>query len=128
MFKKLVSYKFTIAAAGLILLALLLPSKSIPKFPSFFGIDKLAHFTLFFIFTTSYLLESRRMRHHFPSLGFSVFFIGLFIICSELLQLLTSSRNFEWVDMAFDGMGTLFSFIILFGVSKFFRRASGKGS
>jgi VanZ family protein len=123
MFKKLASYKFTIAAACLILVALLLPSKSIPKFPSFVGIDKLAHFTLFFIFTTSYLVESRRERHRLPSLLFSVFFIGLFILCSELLQLLTSSRSFELADMAFDVLGTLFSIIILLGVSRLLRKA-----
>lgn len=123
MLKKLVSYKFTIAAAGLIVLALLLPSKSIPKFPSFFGIDKLAHFTLFFIFTTSYLLESRHERNAFPSLLHSALFIGLFIICSELLQLLTSSRNFEIADMAFDAAGSLFSLILLLSISALFGKS-----
>ncbi len=115
MIKKLAAYKFTIAAAGLILLALLLPSKSIPKFPSFFGIDKVAHLALFFIFTTSYLLESRRERKVLPSFLHSALFIGLFIVCSELLQLLTSSRNFELTDMAFDAAGTIVSYVLLLG-------------
>ncbi len=123
MLKKLAAYKFTIAAAGLILLALLLPSKSFPKLPSFFGIDKAAHLALFFLFTTSYLLESRRERKVFPSFLHSALFLGLFIVCSELLQLLTSSRNFELADMAFDAAGTIISYIVLLGYFAF----SGKG-
>jgi len=123
MLKKLASYKFTVAAAGLVLFALLLPSKSIPKFPSFFGIDKVAHLVLFFLFTTSYLLESRHERKAFPSFLHSALFIGLFIVCSELLQLLTSSRNFELADMAFDAAGTIISYIVLLGYFAF----AGKG-
>lgn len=128
MVKKLLSYKFTIAAAALILAALLLPSKTFSHLPSFFGIDKLAHFVLFALFSAAYLVESGGIRKSLPSVAVSALSIGLFIMCSELLQLLTSSRSFELADMAFDAMGTIFAFVILFSLSKLFRKAPGKDS
>lgn len=109
--KKIVAYKFTLASACLILVALLLPSSSFPKMPSVIGIDKIAHLGLFFLFTLSYVLEFRRKNKNLPGLLHSVFLILIFIVSSELMQLLTSSRHFEWMDMVFDASGAVVAFL-----------------
>ena len=105
------AYKFTIASACLIIVALLLPSSSFSSVPSFGGIDKLAHLALFFVFSLSYILEYRKERKKAPPVFFSLSIIILFILGSELLQLFTTSRRFEWIDMLFDLAGALTAFL-----------------
>jgi VanZ family protein len=109
--KKILAYKFTIASAGLIIVVLLLPASSFSTMPSFSGIDKLAHLALFFVFSLSYILEYRKEKTKNPPFFSSIFIIILFILGSELLQLFTTSRRFEWVDMLFDLAGALAAFL-----------------
>jgi VanZ family protein len=111
--KMLAAYKFTILSACLILVALLLPSSSIPKIPTFFGIDKVAHFLLFLLFTLSYVLEFKRKNKKLPGLLHSTLLVFVFIVVSELLQLLTSSRHFEFMDMVFDAGGATAAFLAI---------------
>ena len=79
--------------------------------PSFSGIDKLAHLALFFVFSLSYILEYRKEKAKNPPFFLSIFIIILFILGSELLQLFTTSRRFEWADMFFDLAGALAAFL-----------------
>lgn len=109
--KKIAAYKFTIASACLTLVALLLPSASFSGLPSFLGIDKIAHFGLFLVFTLSYLLEYRREKGKLPFSLQGTLIILVFIVCSEFSQLLTISRNFDWIDMLFDAGGAATAFI-----------------
>jgi len=81
--------------------------------PSFIGIDKLAHLALFFLFSFSYILEYRREKKKNPPFFSSIFIMILFILGSELLQLFTTSRRFEWVDMLFDLAGAAAAFLLL---------------
>ncbi|HWR12770.1 MAG TPA: VanZ family protein [Rectinemataceae bacterium] len=110
--KKIAAYKFTIISAALILVALLLPSSSFSSMPRFFGVDKIAHFCLFLLFTLSYTLEFRRLNGKLPGFFHSIVFVLIFIVSSELLQLLTSSRHFEFLDMAFDAGGAAAAFLV----------------
>ncbi len=109
--KKIAAYKFTVISAILILVALLLPSSNFSSMPTFFGIDKVAHFFLFLLFTLSYTLEFRHYNGRLPGILHSVLFVLIFIVTSELLQLLTSSRHFEFMDMAFDAGGAAAAFL-----------------
>ena len=109
--KKIEAFKFTLISACLILVALLLPSSSFPKVPSVVGIDKIAHFFLFMLFSLSYLLEFRRYNGKLPGLLHGILLILAFIVSSELMQLLTKSRHFEFLDMAFDAAGAAVAFI-----------------
>ncbi|MFA5852364.1 MAG: VanZ family protein [Spirochaetales bacterium] len=109
--KKIEAFKFTIVSACLIFVALLLPSSSFPKMPSVVGIDKVAHFFLFALFSLSYLLESRRYNGKLPGFLHGILLILAFIVISELMQLLTKSRHFEFLDMAFDAAGALAAFL-----------------
>lgn len=110
--KKIVAYKFTIASACLIIVALLLPSSSFSSIPSLVGIDKFAHLALFFIFSLSYILEYRREKEKSPPFLLSILIMILFILGSELLQLFTTSRHFEWFDMLFDLAGASAAFAL----------------
>lgn len=103
--KKIIAFKFTILSGVLIIVALLLPSSSFRNAPSFIGIDKVVHFFLFLVFTLAYLLEFRRYSGKLPGYIHSVIFVLLFIVGSEVLQLLTPSRRFEMLDMLFDASG-----------------------
>lgn len=103
--KKIAAFKFTILWGVLIIIALLLPSSSFRKAPSFIGIDKVVHFFLFLIFTLAYLLEFRRFSGKLPGYLHSMILVLLFIVCSEVLQLLTPTRRFELLDMVFDASG-----------------------
>lgn len=116
--KKIVAFKFTVLTAALILVALLLPSSSIPRMSSIAGIDKIAHFFLFLLFTLSYLLEFRHDKGRFPGLFHSIILVLVFIVISETLQLFTVSRNFELLDMAFDAGGAAVAFIATRAVLK----------
>lgn len=98
-------FKFTILTACLILVALLVPGSTYRSFPSFFGIDKLAHLGLFFLFSLSYSLEYRKAFLRIPALAHAFGLFLMFIVSSELLQLLTSTRHFELMDMVFDSVG-----------------------
>jgi VanZ family protein len=110
--QKIVAFKFTFATAVLILVALLLPSSVYRSAPRFFGIDKIVHFALFFLFAICYLTEYRRCNGRFPGLPHGIVLVILFIIASELLQLLTPTRNFEFLDMAFDAAGAGAAFLV----------------
>jgi len=108
------NYKFTILCALVILVALLLPSAAFQKMPSFFGVDKVAHTILFFFFALSYMLEYRKAHGRPPKLLYAAVLVLGLMVGSELLQLLTSSRHFEFADMAFDLGGAC----IAFGISR----------
>jgi VanZ family protein len=123
--KKIADFKFTILIAALILVALLIPSSAIPKVPTFYGIDKAAHFILFFFFALSYILEFRRANHRLPSLLSSFFLVFFFMLASETLQLFTRSRHFELLDMAFDGAGATTAYVVMMIFLKT-RKDSGK--
>lgn len=103
--KKIVAFKFTLLSGVLIIIALLLPSSSFRKAPTFIGIDKVVHFFLFLVFTLAYLLEFKRYSGKLPGYVHSIVLVLLFIVGSELLQLFTSSRRFELLDMLFDASG-----------------------
>ena|SRR3989339_727445 len=118
---KIAAYKFTLLSAILILIALLLPSSSMPMLPSVIGIDKIAHFFLFLFFTLSYVLEFRHERGRLPGFLHAVLLVLFFIVMSETLQLFTASRHFELLDMAFDAAGAGAAFIatkVAFGSRK----------
>jgi len=114
---KIAYFKFTILTACLILVALLVPGSTYRSFPSFFGIDKLAHLGLFFLFSLSYSLEYKRAYTHLPSVVHAFGLFLVFVVSSELLQLLTSSRHFELTDMVFDiiGASAAYAAVALFG-------------
>lgn len=103
--KKILSYKFTALSALLILVALLLPSKAMPVMPFSFGIDKAAHLVLFFIFSFAFSLEAKKSGGSIAGIATRGLIIIAFIFGSEALQLLTSSRHFEFADMVFDATG-----------------------
>jgi VanZ family protein len=109
---KIEAFKFTSATALLIIVALLLPSSVYRGAPRFFGIDKIAHFALFFLFAVCYLTEYRRYNGRMPSLPHGILLVVVFILSSELLQLLTATRHFEFMDMAFDAAGAGAAFAI----------------
>lgn len=109
---KIEAFKFTSATALLIIVALLLPSSVYRGAPRFFGIDKIAHFALFFLFAVCYLTEYRRYNGQMPSLPHGILLVVVFILSSELLQLLTATRHFEFMDMAFDAAGAGAAFAI----------------
>jgi VanZ family protein len=109
--KKIAAYKFTLASACIIIVALLLPSSSFSTMPSFIGIDKIAHLALFFVFSLSYVLEYRKEKGKAPSFFISMLIIVFFILGSEFLQLFTTSRRFEWIDMLYDLSGALAAFL-----------------
>lgn len=102
---KIAAFKFTTITAALILVALLLPSSVYRGAPRFFGIDKTVHFAMFLLFAFCYLNEYRRYNGRRPSLGHSASFVVVFILATELLQLLTATRHFELMDMVFDAAG-----------------------
>ena len=111
---KIAAFKFTTVTAALILVALLLPSSVYRRAPSFFGIDKAVHFAMFLIFAFCYLTEYRLYNGRRPSLGHGILFVVVFILSTEMLQLLTATRHFELMDMAFDAAGAVAAAAISF--------------
>jgi VanZ family protein len=77
----------------------MIPSSAIPSVQAPFGFDKLIHFFLFFIFALIYLGDYRNDKKRYPPLVYSIFTMLVFILISELLQLLTRTRHFEFMDI-----------------------------
>lgn len=90
----------TVFATLLILVAVLLPGSKIPDV-GFTGIDKLAHFTLFYLWSLA-------VRFDFK-INFKwawAFFAGvLFIYLTEVLQLFAEDRSYDYYDMVADSIG-----------------------
>lgn len=93
-------YLATILVTILILVAVLLPGSKIPSV-GFQGIDKLAHFTLFYLWSLA-------IRFDFGS-GFKWlvgFLAGLtFSYLTEVLQLLVEGREYDYYDVLADAIG-----------------------
>ena len=123
--KKIAAYKFTFLTATLILVALLLPAKTYSNFPSAPGIDKVAHFVLFFLFTFAFGEEYRRDKKTVPSLLIETTAVIPFILASELLQLLTRTRHFEAKDMVADALGAATA-IAIAGLYRRLKQDKGK--
>lgn len=92
-------YWFTIGITTLILVAVLLPGSAVPDVGNF-GIDKIIHFLLFFGWAVA-------IRFDFPLLNkILVFIIGtLFSLLTEVFQLFTEDRSFDYFDMLADAVG-----------------------
>ncbi len=92
-------YWCTIAVTLLILIAVLLPGSAVPDVGNF-GLDKIVHFLLFFAWAIA-------IRFDFPSLNkILVFVIGIVFSCfTEVLQLFTEDRSFDFFDMLADAIG-----------------------
>lgn len=103
--RNLITYKFTALSAAVILVALMLPSSSLPSVPSIIGIDKIAHLALFFLFSFAFSLEAKKEKGRLSGLVPRMLIILVFIFGSEALQLLEPTRHFEFADMAFDALG-----------------------
>lgn len=124
--KRLAAYKFTLLSAGIVLTGLLLPAAVFQRAPvTGEGIDKIAHFAMFFIFSLSYLLEYKAARKAPARFLPASAVIAVFIVISEVLQIFTHSRHFDFADMAFDAAGAVFAFICSLLPSMF---PQGKGS
>lgn len=83
----------------LILIAVLLPGSAVPDVGNF-GLDKIVHFLLFFAWAVA-------LRFDFASLNkILVFVIGIVFSClTEVLQLFTEDRSFDFFDMLADAVG-----------------------
>ena len=92
-------YWCTIGITLLILIAVLLPGSAVPDVGSF-GLDKIIHFLLFFSWAVA-------VRFDFPHLNkLLVFLIGLIFSClTEVFQLFTEDRSFDYFDMLADAVG-----------------------
>lgn len=106
------AYTRTIVSALVILLALLMPSSAIPSVKTPFGFDKFVHFGLFFIFALIYLGDYRNDKKRNPKLLYSISTILVFILITELLQLLSRTRHFEFMDII-AGVGGAFTALII---------------
>jgi VanZ family protein len=90
----------TAIATTLILIAVLLPGSKIPDV-GFGGIDKLAHFTMFFSWSLA-------IRYDFqPNFKWAIGWIaGLaFSASTEIFQIFADERTFDVWDILFDGIG-----------------------
>lgn len=90
----------TIAVTILILIAVLLPGSKIPSV-NIVGIDKLAHLTLFFLWSLA-------IRYDFtPNFKWIVgWIVGLaFSALTEVFQIFADERSFDVWDILFDGLG-----------------------
>jgi VanZ family protein len=93
-------YLATIFVTVLILVAVLLPGSKIPSV-GFQGIDKLAHFTLFYMWSLAIRFD---FNNNFKwIIGFIA---GLtFSYLTEVLQLLVEDRAFDYYDIIADTAG-----------------------
>jgi VanZ family protein len=84
----------------LILVAISIPVSRMPH-TGFTGLDKIIHLFMFYTWSLSAQFDtSIKFRWN------RILFIGIgFALLTELLQLTTKSRSFDWFDWLFDSLG-----------------------
>lgn len=93
-------YLATIAATVLILIAVLLPGSKVPDV-GFSGIDKLAHFTLFYLWSLAIRFDFEKNFKWIVVLSVGVAFSFL----TEVLQIVVEGRTFDYYDIVMDAIG-----------------------
>lgn len=90
----------TISITVLILVAVLLPGSKVPDI-GFSGIDKPAHFTLFFLWSLAVRYDFTRNFNRMIAWIVGV----LFSISTEVLQIFVEDRSFDLWDLVTDALG-----------------------
>lgn len=111
-------FSFTLIWTGLIFLACLIdPSPMVEDLPPMFGIDKVAHFVLYFVLIGLFLWEynARRWKGNKKDAK-KLFWFSLLISCIlgavvEYLQSLTAYRGMDEMDLVADIVGALFAYL-----------------
>jgi len=98
---------FTIAWGIMILILCLMPASDLPKVERIPNLDKIVHFTLYFVLSVSELitikLQKTKINSAFVIIGF---FLGSFLI--EVLQgILPFNRSFSMLDLVANLSGLL---------------------
>lgn len=93
-------YIYTILASLLILVAVLLPGSQVPNV-GFAGIDKIAHISLFIIWSVAFRLDTGSSFKWMWCLIIGV----VYSVASEFIQILAEGRTFEWLDIGCDCIG-----------------------
>lgn len=93
-------YLSTVAVSILILIATLMPGSKIPDV-DIVGIDKVAHFTLFFIWSLAVRYDYK------PKFNWIFGWITglIFSTATEVFQIFADGRSFDRWDILFDGLG-----------------------
>ena len=93
-------YLATLAATALILTAILLPGSKIPDV-GFSGIDKLVHFTLFYLWSLAIRFDFEK------NFKWKLAWVAglIFSLLTEVLQILVEGRSFDYYDIVADGIG-----------------------
>jgi VanZ family protein len=89
-----------------ILVVVLLPGSTIPN-PKIVGLDKVVHFTMFFIWIIA-------VSYDFSFLNkWILLLVGIFFsVLTELFQLLVDSRSFEVYDVLADAAGVIVGLLL----------------
>jgi len=85
--------------------------------PHITGLDKVAHFTMYFIFALLFM-RMRKIRNPKPQLRYLLFLSVIVPIIDELHQIPISGRSFSFWDILADFMG----FITVFCLYRFFNK------
>ena len=110
--KKLWPYKLTFLVTLIILYGLLMPGDSVPSV-SIPNIDKLIHFGMFFVLSSTFSVEYFFDRKSLPSAKLLFISTFSFALATELMQgLLTASRACDPKDLLADMIGVLATFFI----------------
>ncbi len=100
------SYKFTIAAALVVIVLLLLPSQFFPRTPrTAIELDKVVHAILFGIVTAIFSAEHFSRTRKSPPFLLTLLTFAAFSILTETSQLFTKTRHFDMRDFAADMVG-----------------------
>jgi VanZ family protein len=112
--KKKLTIVFTWTWVLIILVLYLMSGKAIPQFSfsSLFQLDKLVHFTLFFVLSWL-LVKSFTIQTSYPSLKVNTiskaFFLSfIYGFTLEFLQYFVPDRNFDVLDIVANTAGTFF--------------------
>jgi len=89
----------------------LLPPQDFPRLPMFPHIDKLVHFSIYFIFSVLSCWALKTESNYFRLL-FIIFTTGSWGIFMEYAQLIMHiGRTFSWFDVLFNCIGVLFGIL-----------------
>ena len=105
------AYKYTIACALLILLAILTPGEDIPSV-GIPNLDKVVHLGMFGCLTLCFHMEGYKKQKK-GILFMPIVIVEIYAILTELLQMLIPGRSCSMLDFLADSLGVLLASLVM---------------
>lgn len=119
----IISYKITIVAVMLILIAILMPANDIPSV-GIPGIDKVVHCGMFGFLTLCLYSEYYYKHKHKPKALYAMGTVAVYAAATEVMQHFVEGRSCDFIDWLADSVGIILAAAVFHLVIKWVNNRS----